>query len=122
MLLGLGRREYESRLSDTQGLDLFGQWLRMIDDVMGAKTAYPFLRLKSRSRGDHHHIAQCPHKLDGNGAHASRTADDEDCIGGTRNRPPYGAEKLAELFGPTLGGWSEERDAPLALPLVSPWA
>jgi hypothetical protein len=31
------------------------------------------------------------------------------------------AEKLAELVGATLGGWSEERDAPLALSLVSPW-
>ena len=30
------------------------------------------------------------------------------------------AEKLAELVGATLGGWSEERDAPLSL--VSPWA
>jgi hypothetical protein len=32
------------------------------------------------------------------------------------------AEKLAELVGATIGGWSEERDAPLALSLVSPWA
>jgi hypothetical protein len=32
------------------------------------------------------------------------------------------AEKLAELVGATLGGWSEERDTPLALSLVNPWA
>jgi hypothetical protein len=32
------------------------------------------------------------------------------------------AEKLAELFELTLGGWSEEKDARLALFLVSGWA
>jgi hypothetical protein len=30
------------------------------------------------------------------------------------------AEKLAELVGAMIGGWSKERDAPLAL--VSHWA
>ena len=67
-------------------LDLAGERLGMVDDVVGAELAAPGRRLGPRGCGDHRQVGELPGELGRDRADPAGAADDQDGVGDARHR------------------------------------
>ena len=86
VVAGVRCRKYERRRIEAERLDLGGQRLRMVEDVMSAQHRHPFLRLGARGGCDDGQRGTLASDLHRNRANPTGTADDHDRGGGTRHR------------------------------------
>ncbi|MNJ66282.1 hypothetical protein D3C77_623470 [compost metagenome] len=61
-------------------LECCGQWLAMVDDLVGAQLAHPVLRLWTRSCADHREPGQLAGQLSQNRADTTGGADDQQAL------------------------------------------
>ncbi|KAG1253206.1 hypothetical protein G6F65_017567 [Rhizopus arrhizus] len=64
-------------LIETDALELFGQGLAVVDDMVSAQLAHPRLRFGTRGRADHRQAGQLARQLHQDRPHAAGRADDK---------------------------------------------
>ncbi|KAG1321554.1 hypothetical protein G6F63_013734 [Rhizopus arrhizus] len=80
VLVGLVQAGDIADLIETDALELFGQGLAVVDDMVSAQLAHPRLRFGTRGRADHRQAGQLARQLHQARPHAAGRADDKQAV------------------------------------------